>query len=459
MSLRDNLRGNLNRQVKKVKKSRVIVDLNNRMKRSFGTPLAQVTEVHYQGRPLSFSYNGPIESLTIDIVHREQQKEEKEYGIKTEHTNKEDVTQVMNVEQFDPSARRSELADVYLSCSCGSKFRTKIPITQARLGNEVIKKNITDPDIREHMGFDRLIPEKIKKTKENKKGKKSKKTTEQPVPIPVVKEPEHKLSIDYVEVQTEKIPEQNRIKDFNQDKVNFYRIFPTKTAEVKYLASYDQDLLAESPQVKYSQTQQGSEYLRKQNMAIMFFLFGVFVVFEYLIVAATTSGIGVYNPNPVNYTPWYIVIVVIIAAVIGVWKVRLHEMSKTMVKLISLQSAPFHISNRGILPVVMTNSNLNPMWEYQSKVMHANDKNARDLYYSITTWSDNQIAELYTAKVLGQVEHELSIINNEISDIQKLDYEYRNAQTVKKATSQQILYAIFGTIGVYTLLMFALGFL
>lgn len=400
--------------MKRAKK--ITVDVANRMQRSFGKPIGQMVEIHYQGRPMTFRYNGPVEVLSIDVLHREEQEQLLQDG--KEIKEAVGVPKKEPIEQFDITKRRLDTAFIAVSCSCGIKFKTTVPVPVARLGNERIKKAITDPDIRKHV----------------KDG--------------------HTIQVDYVEIRDETVPENNRIKDFNPKKVNFYRLFPKKTAEVRYLVSYDQDILSEAPQVKFADTSTGSTILRKQNMFLMIFLFGVMEMFTYIFASSQA-----YSVVPVNNTPWYIVVFTIITAIVAVWWVRIHEMSKTTIKLISLQAAPFYISNRGIIPVVMTNSVLNQVWDYQSSMMQTTAKDARDVYHSLTTWSDSQIAELYRAKLLGQVEHELTIIQTEIRDIQKLDYEYRNQTTNQNATTQQMVLVGIGVFAIYTVILLLLGVL
>ena len=403
------------RGAKKARK--ITVDVADRMQKSFGSPIGQLAEFHYEGQPLTFRYGGPVELLTIDVLHREQQ----EHDLKQESSNhKKGKKEEISVEQFDSTKRRIDAADVHLSCSCGMTFKTKVPVGVVRTGNDNIKRAIDDQDIKKHM---RDL---------------------------------HTLNVSYVEVHDEIIPEKYRIKDFDQTKVNFYRLFPKKTTEVKYLVSYDQDLLAEAPQVKLSETSAGSRKLRKQTQLLMFFLIGVMEAFTYIFASASAQAYPIGQRS--NYTAWYVTIFTIVGAIVVVWMIKIREMGKTKVKLINLQPAPFYISNRGILPVVMTNSVLNKVWDYQARAMGVSDKDARDVYYSLTTWSDSQIAELYRAKQLGMVEHELTVINNEIRDIQKLDMDYRNQTTNQSATTMQITIAVVITVLVYSVAMIGLGF-
>jgi hypothetical protein len=80
----------------------------------------------------------------------------------------------------------------------------------------------------------------------------------------------HKLSLLYVETNTEIIPEDKRMKNFNPERINYYRLFSKKTLEVKYLATYGQDLLAEAPQYKYADSSQGRKAIGMNNFSSCF---------------------------------------------------------------------------------------------------------------------------------------------------------------------------------------------
>lgn len=399
---------------KGVKKAKLIrVDMQNRLERSFGRRLDQLAEIHYRGKPMVFGYNGFIELLSVDVLHREEQEE----GLG--RNNNAVIPPVETVEQFDNTKRRLDMAKVKVSCSCGATFDTMIPVALAKTGNKNVKENLADVDIQRHIIQD------------------------------------HAISVDYVEIRDEVIPETNRIKDFDTKKINFYRIFPKKTTEIRYLVSYDQDLLSEAPQIKFSDSQAGSKILRKQNLLMMYFLFGVMEIATYMFASSQAYIVG----PPVNNNPWYVTIFIAVLAIVGVWAVRIHEMGKTMIKDIRLQSGPFYISNRGILPVVMTNSTLTDVWDYQGNVMQSDDRAARNIYYSLTTWSDSQIAELYRAKILGQVEHELTVVQSEIRDIQKLDYSYRTQTTKEKADIQQLAIVGIAVFLIYSVFLILFGIL
>ena len=278
------------------------VDLNNRLFRSFGNPVQQKVEIHYRGKPFSFMYDDVLEEISIDVVKNDP-------SIKADGEI-----------HFDDTKRRMDLSDAFVGCSCGAKYDAKIPTTSTlnnAIAMEEAKKAM--PDILKH------------------------------------DDPEHghTLSLLYVETNTEVIPEEKRMKNFNTERINYYRIFSKKTVEVKYLATYGQDLLAEAPQYKYAESKQGGKTIGVQN-----FLFGLFIVglMEIITYMVASSSSNVYNPVPANNFPWYVLIGVVILLFSVMWRLHIYDISRSTVKIIELQSAPFYISNRGVLPVLMVNT-------------------------------------------------------------------------------------------------------
>ncbi len=406
-SMKDNVKKRVKNGQRKVRK--IYVDVSNRLQRSFGTPVHQLAEIHYRGRPLKFSYSGQIETVSMDVIQREQE-ENKDNG-------KVEV-------KFDPTKRRVDTSTVHINCSCGMVFKKEIPTATAETRDiKKIIKHTNDIDMQRH------------------------------------KFSGHELKIDYVESQVEVISEDVQIKDWNPERITYYRIFPKKTADVKYLVSYGQDLLAEAEQWQYKDTTMGSSYVRKQNTMFMIFVMGLLMVLEFVLTITAISSQYVITPaQPNTYLPWYLLIIAIVILVSVMWKLHIHDVANQYVKYISLQSAPFYISNRGILPVVMTNAEVNQVWDYQARMMKLEPKTAKDVFYSLATWSDDAIAQLYRAKMIGHVEHELMGITSEIRDLQKLDYDYRNIQTGSKTSMTKIVEAILGTflatIGVIILMGF-----
>ncbi|MHB8559546.1 MAG: hypothetical protein ACYDAP_00045 [Thermoplasmataceae archaeon] len=406
-SMKDNVKKRVKNGQRKVRK--IYVDVSNRLQRSFGTPVHQLAEIHYRGRPLKFSYSGQIETVSMDVIQREQE-ENKDNG-------KVEV-------KFDPTKRRVDISTVHINCSCGMVFKKEIPTATAETRDiKKIIKHTNDIDMQRH------------------------------------KFSGHELKIDYVESQVEVISEDVQIKDWNPERITYYRIFPKKTADVKYLVSYGQDLLAEAEQWQYKDTTMGSSYVRKQNTMFMIFVMGLLMVLEFVLTITAISSQYVITPaQPNTYLPWYLLIIAIVILVSVMWKLHIHDVANQYVKYISLQSAPFYISNRGILPVVMTNAEVDQVWDYQARMMKLEPKTAKDVFYSLATWSDDAIAQLYRAKMIGHVEHELMGITSEIRDLQKLDYDYRNIQTGSKTSMTKIVEAILGTflatIGVIILMGF-----
>ena len=395
---RNKLVGEMKQKMKKIH-----VDVSSRLERSFGSKVEQMVEIHYQGKPMTFNYAGPIENISIDVLHTNKELEENE------------------VEHFDPTKERMDQSTLFLKCLCGQRIKTIIP-TDINVDNDnvlnVIPKTVYKDILEHHDGEG------------------------------------HKISLDHIETETQVVPEDKRIKNFNFERINYYRLFPKKTTEIRYVASYGQDILAEAPQAKYSETRAGQSAIGLQNMMFMFFVFGLMEVFTYF--ASTTSSQPNYFATHVDMTPWYILIATAVLLVSAMWRLHIRDISKTMVKVVHLQSAPFYISNRGVLPVIMTNSTLTLVWDYQGKMMKADDTYARDVYHSLQNWTDSQLGELYRAKMLGQVEQELMVINQEVRDIQKLDYDFRNDMTRNTTNIRTMIYAVIGTIFVYS---FALMFL
>ena len=398
----------------KQRMKKVSVDVSNRLERSFGSQVQQRVEIHYQGKPMTFSYAGPIEVISIDVLHANQELQGKK-------------GETGNVEHFDPTKERLDLSSVFLKCSCGQVIHTYVPTDVVAEKDKIlsaIPKSVLKDIITHHSGD------------------------------------KHNIILDHIETETVVVPEEKRIKNFSAERINFYKLFPKKTTEVRYLASYGQDLLAEAPQYKYSETKSGQSAIGLQNMMFIFFLFGLMEIFTYF--ASTTSVQPDYFATHVNMTPWYVLIAVVVVMISIMWRLHIYDISKSMVKVVQLQSAPFYISNRGVLPVIMTNSTLTLVWDYQGRMMKADDTYARNVYKYLQNWTDTQIVELYMAKMLGQVEKELMVINEEVKDIQKLDYDYRNETNKEKNSIRNIIYAVVLTVFAYSfglmiLAMFGMG--
>ena len=383
---------------------KVEVDLNNRLQKSFGKRVEQKVEIHYRGKPLTFVYDDVIEHIPIDVVR-----------------NDPDVMADGEF-HFDPTKRRMDVSDAFISCSCGAKYDVKVPTSVTGNNSEVMKAAIRrTPDILKH------------------------------------NEPDngHRITLAYVETNTEVIPEKDRIKNFNPERINFYRLFSKKTAEVKYLATYGQDLLAEAPQARYAETLQGKKNIGFQNILFMLFVFGLIELFTILFV--TSSTYNYVAPSHANNTAWYLLIFVVIVMFAIMWRLHIYDVSRSYVKFIMLQSAPFYISNRGVLPVIMVNSTITDVWDYQTRMMHMDDSKAKEVIYALQSWSDSQIVELEQSNKLGMLEHELTVIGNTIKYLSRVDHEYKNQSSGNKPSLKNIVFTVLITAFVYTFVLFVMG--
>ena len=404
-------------------KLRVVeVDLNNRLRRSFGKKINQQVEIHYRGKPFGFMYNDEIETVSIDVIKNDLKDEDM---------------------HFDPSKRRMDISDVFVNCSCGAKWDIEIPTTATVDDKKAIKACVKNqPDLAKHEAEG------------------------------------HTLTLKYIETNTAVIPENERLKNFNPERINYYRLFSKKTTEVKYLATYGQDILAEAPQYKYSETTAGGKTLKFQNMMFGLFFVGVF---EFLLIYSIVSyfiSSMYYSPvtivtkvtsNPKSITSsgissgiafstfMYTILFIILAFLFITWRLHIRDTAKSTVKYIELQSAPFFISNRGVLPVIMHNSVNEDIWDYQARMMQIDDVRAKDVFYALQSWSDSQIAQLDRANKLGQVEHELTMIGEEMRDIKKLDMEYRTEMAGGKSVLKPVVFGVVITVLLYTLIIYIMG--
>ena len=404
-----NTRRGIRRDVKSgfQKMKRISVDLSNRLQRSFGTPVKQQVEIHYQGKPMTFNYLGPLESTSIDVIREEE-------GIK----DKEELEV-----KFDPTKRRMDVSKVTVQCSCGQTFTVNMDTVTTTSDRSMI---------REATRKNHSILTKHYQVEG------------------------HTLSVKLVETPVEYVRENERIKNFTDSRINYYRLFSKKTAEVKYLVSYGQDLLSEAPQYSFNQTTAGEHSIANQNFLFFLFIFGLIELFTYLASSSSTSSY--YSPvvHP-SFTPWYAAIAVALGMLIAMWRLHIRDLARTMVKVIMLQSAPFYISNRGVLPVVMVNSSVNHVWDYQARMMDIDEKEAKDVFHSLQSWSDAQISELYAANKLGQVEKELATIANSVKALERVDYEYRRESEQPVSNVKEVILAVVATVVGYSFVLFILG--
>ena len=105
----------------------------------------------------------------------------------------------------------------------------------------------------------------------------------------------------------------------------------------------------------------------------------------------------------------------------------------------------------------MTNSTVNQVWDYQARMMNMDAKNARDVFLSLQSWSDSQIAQLYRANKLGQVEKELDVIQNSIRDLEKYDLQYKKQSEMSSPNIKGVIIAVAVTLVAYTMVLYMFG--
>ena len=387
---------------------RITVDLTNRLQRSFGNQVRQQVEIHYDGKPMTFNYVGPLEETNIDVLSQDDDLKD----------GKEELEL-----KFDPTKQRMDTSKVTVVCSCGGTFIVEMDTVKTTTDKSIIREA----------------------TRKNHS-----------LLVNHYEKEGHRLSVRLIETPVQVIKEDERIKNFTESRINYYRTFSKKTAEVKYLTSYGQDLLSEAPQFPYHTTAAGKDSIGNQNFFFFLFIFGLIEVFTYLASSSSTSSY--YSPiNHPNLSPWYVLIIVMIIMIIIMWRLHIRDMARSMVKVIFLQSAPFYISNRGVLPVVMTNSTVNQVWDYQARMMNMDAKNARDVFLSLQSWSDSQIAQLYRANKLGQVEKELDVIQNSIRDLEKYDLQYKKQSEMSSPNIKGVIIAVAVTLVAYTMVLYMFG--
>ena len=330
-----------------------VVDLSKRIQRGFGSPVLQKVEIHYQGQPRTFYYDGPIEEISIDVIHK-QQREEK------------------------------------------------------------IKESIKNKDLGEDI------------------------------------HPEESIEIEPTNIE----PDPNSgIDEFEPKKIRFYKLFPKKTNEIKYIATYDQDILAEAPQPKMTETSGGSKYIRNFERMIMIFIFGLLEVITIIsFISSTTPSFSSQNTT----NTWYIPIAITITMLVILWIVHVRDVSRTHVKYVNLQSGPFLISNTGIIPVIMTNTVVRPFWDYQKQVMNVDDKHAKDVFYSLQKWNEEQIQKLSISNKIMDASRGLSELVNEERELTRLNLEYKGVNSKSPSFFNVVLAGIVVFVG-YTMTLLFMG--
>ena len=194
------------------------------------------------------------------------------------------------------------------------------------------------------------------------------------------------------------VPELVRIKNYNPEKIRFYRVFPKKDPfRVKYLATYDQDLIAEAPEFKFADTAQGSKYIAKFNMTLFGIIFGL--IYFVTILAMFSLLQSSYTPNNnTNSLNLYIPLGISIMFLVLIYLIHSRDIMRNYVKYILLQPAPMSISSSMVYPVILINSRTHPLWAYFKRVAEVDDTKAMEVFLSLQNWNEKQLNDILISK-------------------------------------------------------------
>lgn len=197
------------------------------------------------------------------------------------------------------------------------------------------------------------------------------------------------------------VPEIVKIKNYNPEKIRFYRVFPKKDPfRVKYLATYDQDLIAEAPEYKFSDTAQGSKYIAKFNMTLFGIIFGL-IYFVTILALFSFLQPSYYTPqanNNNNSLNLYVPLGISIMFLVLIYLIHSRDIMRNYVKYILLQPAPMSISSSMVYPVVLINSRTHPLWAYFKRVAEVDDSKAKEVFLSLQNWNEKQLNDILISK-------------------------------------------------------------
>ncbi len=322
-----------------------VVDVTNRIRKSFGFNIPQLIEIHYDG-PQRISYVGPLEEVDVAVV---------------------DV----------PSEDGS----------------TKHQVVASKLGEQKPEGREVDVD-----------PTKM--IDENGK------------------------VVD--------VPEEKRIKDFDPKKIRYYRTFPTKDPfAVKYFATYDQDLIGDAPQVKFSDTSMGSKSLNRFTIVILGIISSIV---EFITIIVVTASYNPYYNPTVNTSTlnYYIPLAMGIIFLILLYIIHTRDMMRTYVRFLILQPIPMMVGkDTNIIPVFLTNSKPKPVWDYMVRVLHLTGEDAKKVFHAIQTWNEKAMEELILDKEVLNMNYALNEIDQEMQKLKGLDRELAQGPIQKMKVWQQ----------------------
>ena len=370
----------------------ILVDVNERIKRSFGKPIEQLVEIHYSGQPVSFFYgpNQRIEEVTVDVVKREINE-------KKAHSVQGNVVDADGL-QVSLNERLSDKVEAIIKCvDCNREFN-KILSSHSDLtliNNTEFLQRFNDKEILLHHDAG------------------------------------HKLVVVKENFQTNSVPEESRIKpeDFKPAQLKYYKLFTKNPAEVDFLVMYNQNLLTEAPQYKYTETRGGEKEINHMilGMTIFAWMATIVAIFMFLANAASVSTYTTTKPSS-GITEWVMFGIVVLAIVMVVFD-RIYIKSKTSVKYATLSPAPFNISNRGILPVFMANSVTRNPFDYVAETLHISPDQAKDVMFSLQRHSWDQLAKTKSALMFEKMNGVMQNLISESHDLRNYDMMIKQTKT------------------------------
>jgi hypothetical protein len=225
------------------------------------------------------------------------------------------------------------------------------------------------------------------------------------------------VDLEHFQYQDEKgndvqVSDDEKIADFNASKIRYYKLFSKKTLDINYLVTYDLDLIQTSSQKPYTETTAGMKHLKNFQLILML---AAMILMNILLdsIAASTYQTS-YTVNQQNVVNYYIPLTVILAAVFILYIQHIRDLSKTMVHSLTLAALPMKIiSANGVLPVVLTDSQIKPLWSYQAKLMNINPGEAQKVIAALQDWKADQLETAFVNSKITEKNISLMKLQNE----------------------------------------------
>ena len=407
--------------VKKTRKGikNIIVDLDQRIKRSFGKPVEQLVEIHYSGQPLSFFYgpNQRIEEISVDIVNRKKNLKK----------NQDINGNIIDADGINISLdeRLSDKVEAIIHCiNCNRDFN-------AILSSHADLSEINNPEFLQRVGDKEIL---------------------------LHSNGGHKLEVKSEKYLTTKVPEESKInsQDFDKKKLKYYKLFTKNPAEVDYLVMYDQNLLVESPQYKYTETRGGEKEINHMILGITIFAWISTIVAIIMFLSSSTTSYSYHvtpHHNGAGYLEW-IMFAIVVGAILFIVFDRIQVKSKTSVKYATLSPAPFNVSNRGILPVFLSNSVTQNPFDYVAKTLHISPDEANDVMYSLQRHSWDLLEKTKSGLMFEKMNNTMQTLISESHDLRNYEMMMKQSKTSGYSVQTLIIAALVPVV--MTVLIFLL---